>query len=396
MRHVIPTTIAATLIALVLAVPAARAQGTAVGSIYDPSIRAAGMGGGASAVFWGGDLNTWANPALLGYAQGLRFEHGRSRLVPGLAADVLFDTERITIGGGGVGVALGGLPGGLGKTDLEYGLSTIVDPEGNPLGVAPSYERVESWGVGVSAAGLARTIAAWRGTVAPALAAYADLAFGVTQKELKVELAPFSVARSKEHDWGALARVTPIDNARRGATPGLPFRLDLAYGFSILNAADAMVTFTNEDVAAPVSRVYFNGFAARGEMGLPAGLRSRFGRAAWLAESFEPLLSLGGNWDFEHVQAGSEAKSGYDARHVGGEVSIANIVSLRAGHLEDKLGDISGGTWGWGLGFHLGRYGGWRYDYGTRPQSADLPDVKRRGWTAFIDVAALARLSNPS
>ena len=396
MRYVTLTTIGAALLALMLAASAARAQGTAIGSIYDPSIRAAGMGGGASAVFWGGDLNSWANPALLGYARGLRFEHGRSRLVPGLAADVWLDTERITIGGGGLGVAMGGLPGGLGKTDLEYGFSPVVDPFGNPIGTYNGHEDVASWGVGVSAAGLARTIAAWRGAAAPALAEYADLAFGVTQKELNVDLAPVAIARAKEHDWGVLARVTPLDNARRGATPGLPFRLDLAYGFSILNAADTRVTFTNEDQAAPVARVYFNGFAAQGQVGLPAGLRSRFGRAAWLAESFEPLLSLGGSWDFEHDQAGSAAAYGFDVRHVGGEVSFANIVSLRTGHLEDKAGEISGGTWGWGLGFHLGRYAGWRYDYGTRPQSTSLPDVKRRGWTAFVDVAALARLGNPS
>src|SRR5437016_1649618 len=45
----------------------------------DPSIRAAGAGGASNAVFWGGDPDIWANPALLGYARGLRYDQGRTQ-----------------------------------------------------------------------------------------------------------------------------------------------------------------------------------------------------------------------------------------------------------------------------------------------------------------------------
>jgi len=383
MRHPLRTSLVATAFALGLAATAAHAQGAAVSLLYDPSIRAAGMGGAGSAVFWGGDANVWANPALLGYAQGLRFERGRTQLVPGLATDVWFDTERHTIGGGGLGVAMTGKPDGIGRTLLDYGGDGYH-----------GYEHAASWSVGASAAGLASTLWRWRGAEPPAFTRYADLAFGVSRKEVRVVLAPWGSAHAAQRDWGLLARVTALDNSRRGARPNVPLRLDAAYAHSVVNAADATIRFTGEDLISPIYRLFFNGIAVRGEMGLPAAARSRFERAPWLAESFEPLLSLGLSCDLEHAQAGDYADNGYDVRHLGAELTVANLLTVRGGHLEDKTGGISGATLGWGLGFRAGRYAGFRYDYGTRPQASGLQDVKRRGWTAFLDIAALARAGN--
>ena len=55
-------------------VPSARAQGTGRSMDIDLSIRSAAMGGASNAMSWG-DLNYWGNPALLGYAQGVRYVH---------------------------------------------------------------------------------------------------------------------------------------------------------------------------------------------------------------------------------------------------------------------------------------------------------------------------------
>src|SRR5262249_37494468 len=53
----------------------------------DPSIRSAGMGAAASAVFWGGDVDDWANPALLAAQRGARYQLGKALLTPETVAN---------------------------------------------------------------------------------------------------------------------------------------------------------------------------------------------------------------------------------------------------------------------------------------------------------------------
>ena len=388
-----------TLFALLLCVSSARAQGAARSLDLDPSIRSSGMGGASAAVFWGGDANGWANPALLGYRSGLRFEHGRTQLVPDLADDVYFTTDRYTIGSGWFGVSLAGRPiEGLGKIRLDYGRSEFTDNEGNPLGSFSSHEDVASWGAGVSVGGFFEALARWRGAEPPALTRWVDLAFGMSSKDVDVALAPRRLggtASTTGNDLGLLLRATPLDNTR-GATPAVPLRLDLSYGYSILNFNDTKLVFINEDQASPTSRIFFNGLAARVAVGLPASLRSSLGGPGWLADSFDPLLSVGLAGDNEHVQAGDDRDSRFVVTHVGAEVTLLNLVTVRSGQLDDPLGERSGATFGLGIGFQLGRFLGFRYDYGTLPEASDLSDLKRHGYTLFVDPVEFYRAAKGS
>src|SRR5690349_1187658 len=59
----------------------------------DPSIRSAAMGGASTAVSWGIDPNYWANPSLLGYARGIRYEQGSTDY-----GFVEFRSRRTTLG----------------------------------------------------------------------------------------------------------------------------------------------------------------------------------------------------------------------------------------------------------------------------------------------------------
>ena len=382
------------LFALLLCVSGARAQGAARSLDLDPSIRSSGMGGASAAVFWGGDANGWANPALLGYHSGLRFEHGRTQLLPGLAPDIHFTTDRFTIGSGWFGVSLAGRPiEGLGRIRLDYGTSEYVDPRGEPAGSFSAHEDVASWGAGVSVGGLVEALARRRGAEPPALTRWVDLAFGMSSKRVDVVLAPSwlgGTGRSTGDDVGLLLRATPLDNTR-GATPAVPLRLDLSYGYSILNYNDAKLVFVNEDLTSPLSRIFFNGFAARAAVGLPASLRSSLGGPGWLAGSFDPLLSLGLALDREHLQAGGDHRGGDDVTHTGAELTLLNIFTVRTGYYDDPLGEISAATFGLGIGFQLGRFLGFRYDYGTVPQASTLPNLKRNGYTVFVDPVSFYR-----
>ncbi len=76
----------------------------------DPSVRSVAMGGATTAVFWGDGVNHWANPALLGTVSGVRFDASDVSLLPEVFPGFKFRTRRLTVGYGGLGVALAGEP----------------------------------------------------------------------------------------------------------------------------------------------------------------------------------------------------------------------------------------------------------------------------------------------
>src|SRR5262249_44986061 len=121
MRRASPVLLIAATLAASLLHSSAIAQGTARSMDIDVSIRSAGMGGAGAAVFWGQDLNHWSNPALLGGIQGIRYEQGKTQLVPDLASDVDFTSKVIKAGGGGLGIVWSGTAPGPGGVLLSYG-----------------------------------------------------------------------------------------------------------------------------------------------------------------------------------------------------------------------------------------------------------------------------------
>ena len=203
-----PATALAVVLLIVLAPAAGRAANifenlslTSAPSLdLDPSVRSAGMGSAATALAWGVDPNDWANPALLGLAEGLRYTQGDTRLYPDLDPGVRFTSQRFVLGHGGFGLALSGQPvSGLGGSKLDYGAITVHGPY-VPV-TFHALERVRDWGVGVSAGALARTL----GT-APAWARYADLAVGYQQRTVQSEGGPLGTARATASDLGMLVR----------------------------------------------------------------------------------------------------------------------------------------------------------------------------------------------
>jgi hypothetical protein len=395
-RYHMRNTLGLVCVALTIVVPVSvNAQGTARSLDLEPSVRAAGAGSAGSAVFWGGDPNYWANPALLGYHRGLRYEWGKTQLVPGLATDVFFKTERYTIGIAGIGVALAGKPHGLGGLRLDYGATQGTDEQGNPTEIFDAYEDIQSLGIGVSLAELGAAIARHAGSDAPALARHVDIAVGMNRKHVKVVLAPGFEGETDASDIGFLFRVSPVNTFGAGGyrrSTTLPVRFDLSYGWSILNYDDAMITYPTQQ-PFPTSRIFKNGLAAQVAVGFPRSARRNM-EHRWLADALDPLVSVGTSAELEHVQAGDRPSPSYDVRRYGVEVTVANILSLRTGYVDDQEGEIQNATFGLGLGFNFGRIAGFRYDWAQVPQSTGLEDVKRNAFTVFFDPIGYARYAS--
>jgi hypothetical protein len=371
----------------------ALSQGTARSLDIDTSIRAAGMGGANAAVTWG-DPNVWGNVATLGWLSGARWEHGRTQLVPGLATDVVFASERLLVGGGGIGVCFTGRPPEYGHQRLDYGLSTQTDAGGNVIGTFSSYEETRARGIAFSLPRILDDVLALTGRPERLSPAF-ELSYGVYEKHTRVQLAPGAyggAAESDTRDWGLQARVSPLELLPRAAGTGFDprerFLLDFGYGRSVLNAGDDVFVFPGYP-GYPPTRNKRSGFAVRAGVKLPP-----VPGGAWnqrLLAGLSPLLAVGYAKDRDENDAGGTGAYAYDVDKSGFEISLANVFTLRRGHVTDRVGSIDGATTGWGLGVPLGGWAGFRYDEATTPQATDsgLPDVKRKGWTAWVDPVRL-------
>lgn len=364
--------IALTSTVLVLALTAGgSAQGTGRSLNIDWSVRSAGMGGASNALFWGDGINHWGNPSLLGYVRGVGYEWGHTKLLPGLADDVVFSSHTIKVGGGGVGVAFSGKPVDLGGAKLDYGESEGTDELGNSTGTFESFEEVDAWGIGVNVVEVVESFLRPGGVDAFVSSRYADVSFGMSFKDLDMRLAPGIHGGTSARDWGLLVRATPILFTRSDGAPVM--RLDLAYGKSELNHNDdAVVTFVNEDQASSISHHERQGYAARVAMSptwwLPSG--------GWgkVMDPSAPMASLGLTVDRADI---GDVRGGFrnETSGWGIEASFADAIALRVGHQEDELGNVSGDTWGWSLGLPLWNVARIRYDEARVPQAtgSDLP-----------------------
>jgi hypothetical protein len=347
-------------------------------TILDPSIRSAAMGGACSAVTWGDITNDWANPALLGYRSGVRYEWGTTQLLPGFASDIHFITNRVVLGYGGIGLVSAGEPFDVGGSKVDYGRSEATDEQGNFIGTFDSYEKTRSWGVGVS---LSRGVGALIGDAAlPSLLRVFDVAVGYNQKKVEASLFPPTVDEvTTGKDVGVLARFSPR------VVP-----LSVSYGYSIINADDATHTLgfglartSSIFPAVPNLRTYRNGVAARGVGNIP-GIPKRM-----LGGLLDASLSLGAALDWEKLQDGNDAASAYHLQQMGFELEALRAIAIRVGQSKNLAGVFT--SYGFGLGLDWHGVVGARYDYAIYSQPYNQPDLHRQGVSAFVDPVNLIR-----
>lgn len=389
---------------LVSVEPAPAQSANAAILTLDPSVRASGMGRASTAVFWGGDTNDDVNPALLGYQQGIRWTHGKTRLIPDLADGVFFKTDRITLGLWGAGVSLVGRPiKGIGRARLGYGEVMATGEDGSEFRTFESHEDLYSFGAGINVIEFAENMVARRLHSPHPFSRYGDVSFGYSTKKADVNLAPswptpdgrMATATVRTEDAGLVIRLTPLNTIdgpgilaidpelARTLEPLGGIRLDVAIGRSVINRGKKLPVHGDFE---PVNSLVQNdrrGWAVQGAIGLPPAARRVFqaGGLGFLAEGLSPLIQVGVARDRLHA---GWPFSEPDIHNRGWEVTVANILTLRRGHIKDRRGDIIDDTSGWGLGFRVGNYGGFRYDHAVVPQARALGRVKRNGFTIFV------------
>lgn len=384
--------ILATLLFSFLTTPAlGQFDSGAISTFFDPSTSSAGMGRASAAVFWGEDLNDWSNPALLGYQRGIRYSHAKTQLIPDLADDVFFTSDRFAVGACGLGVSIVGKPiDSMGKLRLDYGLSEATDSDGNVVGTFRSFEEVRQIGVGMNVFQFLESVVPAHGGERRNLSRYVDLSLGHTWKSIVVDLAPAGVTldglsgrgEAREKDRGALIRITPLGAVGPFDGSGR-IQLDLSGAFSQRNYGNATISFIDIDNADPITEGRLVGAATRLSFHLnvpPGGI--------W--DVLSPVVSAGGVWEEARYYDGGNNVGGTSHR-TGEELNLLGLVSLRHGFIDDPTGYVQDDTWGYSVGFQYRGIVGARYDWAEVPQSAFLERVHREGFTLQFDPYRLYR-----
>ncbi len=368
----------------------ARAQGGGISLSFDPSIRSAGMGNATTSVFWGTDPNYWANPALLGYHTGLRYEWSSTQLFFSLADDVTFKSNRLTLGAWGAALAVS-----LNPYRLSYGISDAIDLNGNHIGTFESFEDIDTWGAAINVVEFGESVLNQFGAELPPLSRYGDVSVGYMRKNVHVFLVPESVlpdpagrgeAEADTDDFGLFLRATPWNSidypvAAWDNVPG--FRLDVNFAQSWLNYSDAVLDYgVQQD---PILQDTRRGFSVRIAASLPEPVRRELESRgdSWLIDFFTPLVSFAHAWD--RSEDDFERKVHLD----GWELTLLNVFTLRGGNIDNPDGGVNGSTSGWGVGLQYGDVGGIRWDQATTPQPSGLPELDRDGFMVFVDALAL-------
>lgn len=374
-----------TLLCSLLPAPSSgQSESGAISTFIDPSIAGSGMGRTGVAVFWHEDLNDWSNPALLGYQRGLRYSRGETRLVPDLAEDVRFTSDRFAIGGWGVGVSMAGRPNsGLGQLYLDYGVSVATDEEGNPIGTFRGFEEIHQVSVGVSVIQLLENVSRAMGGVPNRLSRYGDLSIGHAWKSVVVDLGFTTLdgrsarGESKQRDRGALLRLTPVGANRFRLAGGV--KLDLAGGFSQRNYEESSISLIDESQPDPILEERLVGASGR----LSVRLADADQGGVW--NFLIPVVSASGAWEEARYYFGGDRLGDQVIKRTGQELSLLGLISLRHGFIEDRGGDIVDDTYGVGVGLQYRGIVGARYDWAEVPQASFLSKIEREGFTIWFD-----------
>jgi len=341
--------------------------------IIDTSIRSAAMGGAGAAVFWG-EPGVWANPATLAGVHGIGWVAGRTHLLPGIEDEIVFSSQRLLIGAGGLGFSLMGQPiSGLGKAKLEY--PPIALPLGGE-GDTP-YDLSEGWGVGVSPLRLLETLSSL-GKAPRSFTSYGDIVVGYQSKASKAFIDPsFQLDEAGTYDWGVGGRLSLAHLWGADAT----YRLDLSGAYSQINVLKTDFAVTN----AAADQIDRTGFALHLSPAPPSERSASPPSLPWWRPGDVPELSIGLAYDHDVTHEEPYELYGSTLDHYGFEANIFRLLALRVGYLSDPDNAVEGVTYGGGLTLPIGPWGSVGYQLASVPFVEGEDRRFRQGWSVWVD-----------
>jgi hypothetical protein len=367
------------LLALTVATAASGAtifQPPPFSSLFETSIRSAAMGGAGAAVIWG-EPAAWSNPATLSHVNGLGWATGHTEgpiYTSRRPEDVEFSSQRLFIGGGGVGFTLMGEPiSGLGKARFDH--AAIALPLGQS-GPRP-YDQTEGWGVGVSPLRLVESVRKLGKMHPHSFTSFGDVTVGYQDKSSKASNGTSTFDLAGTYDWGVAGKLA----VSRLWGEDTPFRMDLSGSYSQINV------LKSESNGTGVSTNQFDriGAALHLSPAPPFARSSSPPSLPWWRPGDVPELSIGLAYDHDRRHGEPFGGSESSVDHYGFEANVFRLISLRVGYLSDPEADTEGMTYGGGVALPVGPWGSVGYQLANVPNASGLDRLFRQGWTVWLD-----------
>ena len=370
---------------LALTAAPVRAQGlflpSAPSAMFDTSIRAAAMGGAGAAVTWG-EPGVWANPATLAGVRGVGWVTGRTRPFPGdyFFGEMVFSSQRLLLGGGGVGVSLMGQPiSGLGKAQFDYGSGVLPGARASAIGgrFGPPVDKTKGWGVGVSPLRLIESIGKLARWPARSLTTYGDVTLGYQSEASKFTAGSFSDEEGVTYDWGVSGRLA----LARWWGADAPFRLDLSGAWSKLNTLQS----GSQHGAPSATQINRTGVALHLSPAPPSERSASPPSLPWWRPGEVPEFSVGLAYDHDQMHDVAFGPQASSIDHYGFEANVFRLLALRVGYLTAPFADVEGWSYGGGVTLPVGPWGSVGYQFASVPTMDDFDRPLRQGWTVWLD-----------
>lgn len=306
------------------------------------TVRALGYGGiGVADIWHNNPLNSYSNPAMASLRDGVSYGWTHENWLEGSGIkDLYYDAGMVNLGFSGLGIILPAPNQGeeLG-INLDYGMQTQTDEQGNEIGRFRSYESATPYGVAINFLDILR-----RYNEHYPLLDHIDIALGAEQIFLKSYLGP---------GIGEFAGVSQTEKAQITNLGGLCslnytvsdiLKFEGVYGLSMFNPTKEKIRYINSADKDPIYRCDKEGYA------ISASLLS-----AKLLGSFIPdeILFFDNIATVRYFAAKQDDFiSPDDIESSGAEIGFMDTIYLRRGHYNDPTGHISGDTEGLGINLH--------------------------------------------
>lgn len=347
---------------------------TCVFLALEPSntVRALGYGGiGVADIWHNNPLNSYSNPAMASLRDGVSYGRTHENWLG--IDNIYYDAGMVNLGFRGLGIILPAPNQGeeLG-INLDYGMQTQTDAQGNEIGRFRSYESATPYGVAINFLNILRSY-----NEHYPLLDHIDITLGAEQIFIKSYLGP---------GIGEFAGVSQTEKAQiinLGCLCSLNYtvsdilKFEGVYGLSMFNPTKSTFSYINSADKDPIYRYNNDGYAVSAAL-----LSSK------LLGSFIPdeILFFDNIATVRYFAAKQDDfKSPDDIESYGAEIGLMDTIYLRRGHYDDPSGHITGDTEGIGINLHYKDLIAFTYNTSEIPGGELISRIKSSDQHVFIN-----------
>ncbi|MFC1898302.1 hypothetical protein ACFLYJ_01895 [Candidatus Cloacimonadota bacterium] len=333
------------------------------------SVRGSAFGnnGGAADIWDTSPLGVWSNPAKLGYHKGVAYGYSNTPWMAEIFDDIVFRASYMSIGWNGIGILL---PAPSQKeqwgTVFSYGEQIATDPNGNILDTFESWDANAKYAFGINIFEFSSKML--RQDFLCAINHFGEISLGYSYDDIQSKIAggfsngSFSndVTLSDFQSYSFLGRLSPFNKTN---TLGGFLTLDLVGGINYINPQKSEITYIAESGTDP----------------LPWGTHSAFSGKISISQDIVPGLEIPPILDDfvdnlftyyysqDQMYYGKKTDDNPGEWGYGYEFTFLDIFSIRNGEYRDKMGEIMGDTYGFGINLNYKDIFQFQYNYAEIP-----------------------------